>query len=596
MNERRQDFELLQAFARHRDEPAFAALVEKHLALVHGTARRKVEDPGAADEISQNVFAALARKAWRFAPDDSLPAWLHRASLLEAQAWLRGELRRRRREQIAAALGATMKTSDQQTALCALLPLLDEALLDLREKDRAALLLRYSENRSLREVGVSLGVSEDAAQKRVAAALDKLVRFFQRRGFRTASVAAAAGALQYHANAAPATLAAAVIRAAVHAAPPPMTGLAAGLARLASLTKIQKAAVCLLLAGAPVLWHFHDSRPAPAGPAPIVAATQASPAQTQPPRLQARLPVIEFPPAPIAAEPRAEPVQPAPLQKEYGVHVRGLVNLPGFKAVLLGVQHHSLDRSNAPPMLVRRLLREGEVFDDRSIRDAYVTFELLAVDMLNASVQLREDTLESVYELEGATKTAFRPGGPNPTLWLPNPTLDDFVDLYAAIVDRTVLWHPKWRGSQLSVAASPGDRTEATAILNQELRKHGIRALLDGERFALLVPDGMAQSITAGLRNVPRRTFTAEEYISSGAIDFFQADLSQVLPIYGELLGCKPINADKWRGRSISFRNQTALTRSETLYALDILLSWQELQVMVVDSTQFRVEPLGSRR
>src|SRR5512142_2746102 len=188
MNERPQDFELLQAFARHRDERAFAALVERHLALVHGTARRKVEDPGAAEEISQNVFSALARKAWRFAPDDSLPAWLHRAALLEAQAWLRGELRRRRREQVAGELGTTMKTSDQQTALRALVPLLDEALLDLRERDRAALLLRYAESRSLNEVGASLGVSEDAAQKRVASALNKLVRFFQRRGFRTASV------------------------------------------------------------------------------------------------------------------------------------------------------------------------------------------------------------------------------------------------------------------------------------------------------------------------------------------------------------------------------------------------------------------------
>jgi DNA-directed RNA polymerase specialized sigma24 family protein len=116
MNERRQDFELLQAFARHRDEPAFAALVERHLALVHGTARRKVEDPGAAEEISQNVFAALARKAWRFAPDDSLPAWLHRAALLEAQAWLRGELRHRRREQIAGELGASLPGGENHAA------------------------------------------------------------------------------------------------------------------------------------------------------------------------------------------------------------------------------------------------------------------------------------------------------------------------------------------------------------------------------------------------------------------------------------------------------------------------------------------------
>jgi hypothetical protein len=94
---------------------------------------------------------------------------------------------------------------------------------------------------------------------------------------------------------------------------------------------------------------------------------------------------------------------------------------------------------------------------------------------------------------------------------------------------------------------------------------------------------------------VPRRTFTTEEYIASGAIDL-QADLSQALPIYGELLGRQPINAKQWRGRSISFRNQTALSRSEALYALDILLSWQELQVVILDAKSFGVERLKSRR
>ena len=119
--------------------------------MVYATALRKLEDPGAAEEVAQNVFAALARKAWQFAPDDSLPAWLHRTTLLEAKMWPRGELRRRRREQTAAELGTTMKTPDEQPALRALVPLLDEALLSLREKDRTALLLRYYESQSLRD-------------------------------------------------------------------------------------------------------------------------------------------------------------------------------------------------------------------------------------------------------------------------------------------------------------------------------------------------------------------------------------------------------------------------------------------------------------
>src|SRR5438094_3514761 len=136
MNERQADFELLRGFVRRADQEAFAAVLRRHFDLVYATALRKVEDTGAAEEIAQNVFSALARKAWQFAPDDSLPAWLHKTALLESKSWLRGELRRRRREQTAAELGTTMKTPEDQPAFKALVPMLDEALLSLREKDR----------------------------------------------------------------------------------------------------------------------------------------------------------------------------------------------------------------------------------------------------------------------------------------------------------------------------------------------------------------------------------------------------------------------------------------------------------------------------
>jgi len=91
MNERRADSELLRAFARAGDQRALAEVIHRHLDLVNATALRKVADAGAAEEISQNVFMVLARKAWRFAPDDSLPAWLHKTALLESKYWLRSD-------------------------------------------------------------------------------------------------------------------------------------------------------------------------------------------------------------------------------------------------------------------------------------------------------------------------------------------------------------------------------------------------------------------------------------------------------------------------------------------------------------------------
>ena len=258
MNERRQDFELLQRFTRDGEQSAFADVVRRHLDLVFATALRKVADPGAAQEIAQNVFTVLARKAWQFAPDDSLPAWLHKAALLESKAWLRGELGRRRREQTAAELGTTMNTPEDQPAFNALVPLLDEALLSLREKDRTALLLRFYESHSLRDVGAAVGVSEDTAQKRVQTALEKLSEFFNRRGYKTATVAATAAALQHTAASASTVMVNAVVGAALQVAPPALVGLGVWLARLASLSRAQTAAVCVALAAVPVGWQLNE--------------------------------------------------------------------------------------------------------------------------------------------------------------------------------------------------------------------------------------------------------------------------------------------------------------------------------------------------
>ena len=262
MNERQSDFEWLQQFARAGSQTAFRDLVRRHIDLVFATALRKIGDAGGAEEISQNVFGVLAKKAWQFAPDDSLPAWLHKTTLLESQAWQRGDMRHRQREQIAAELGTTMKTPDAEPAFRALVPLLDEALLSLREKDREALLLRYYESRSLKDVGAALGVSDDTAQKRVQTALEKLSQFFQRRGFKTATVAATTAALQQTAISATSTTVSVVFNAAMQAAPPVLVGLSAWLARFASLSKVQTAAVCVAIAAGPLAWQINEQRAA----------------------------------------------------------------------------------------------------------------------------------------------------------------------------------------------------------------------------------------------------------------------------------------------------------------------------------------------
>ena len=587
MNERRADFELLRDFVRQHDQPAFATVVRRHLDLVYATALRKVESQEAAEEIAQNVFATLARKAWQFSRDDSLPAWLYRTTLLEAKEWWRGEVRRRRREQTAAELGTTMKTPDEQPALRALLPLLDEALLSLREKDRTALLLRYYESQSLREVGAALNTSEDAAQKCVASALEKVAQFFQRRGFKTGTIVATAAALQHTATSAPLVVANSVVQAAMQAAPPAAAGLIALLTRFFALTKIQKAALCTALLTIPALWVWNANRlaeKAAAADKPLkieVIVAREKPLRTETPTRQSTETAASDASSFVA------PIAPKPLpEKEYTIHLRAIVGLSDLKAALLEVQHHTLDRPGVPPFVARRILAEGEVFDDASIKGAPVRLELLQVDSGYGNVRVRENGEENVHELEGRELVQFSPGEAD--VCIANIGFDSLVDLYGELMNRTVLCYPvAIKDSSISLATSARDRVEAAKVFERIFQTNGIGTVLDGDKFVLLVPTNLVKSISATV-NKPRQSVSTAETFPAVSIYLKNVSLAETLPIYGALIGRRWIRSSEPPVR-ISFHNQTSLTKADIVYAFDTLFRWQNLKIVLVDDKSFKV-------
>jgi RNA polymerase sigma factor (sigma-70 family) len=161
-----------------KSQDAFTQLVRRHLDLVYSAALRQVRSPQLAEEISQCVFADLARAADKLKPDTILTAWLYHVTRRTAIDVIRRESRRQARERLAVEMAA-MNTAANWTHIE---PLLDDAMEALDETDRTAILLRYFENKSLREVGQSLGTSDDAAQKRVSRAVERLREFFSKRG------------------------------------------------------------------------------------------------------------------------------------------------------------------------------------------------------------------------------------------------------------------------------------------------------------------------------------------------------------------------------------------------------------------------------
>jgi RNA polymerase sigma factor (sigma-70 family) len=246
------DHELLAQYARTESDAAFATLVARYVNLVFSAARRFTGNPHHAEEITQAVFIVLARKAGALRRGTVLSGWLYQTARLTAANFVKGEIRRQRREQ-EAYMQSTL-TEPDAAAWQQIAPLLDEAMGRLGKADRNAIVLRFFENKTAQEVAVTLKVNEGAAHKRVNRAVDKLRKFFSKRGV-TLTAAAIAGAVAANSvQAAPAGLAGTIsVTAAKGAAvTATVTSLVKGTLKIMTYAKLKLAlgiSAGILLAG-----------------------------------------------------------------------------------------------------------------------------------------------------------------------------------------------------------------------------------------------------------------------------------------------------------------------------------------------------------
>jgi len=163
--------ELLQAFREKRSESAFTELVRRYAGLVYSVAKRRVTNPTLAEDITQLVFIRLAKTPPPAKSPGELAAWLHRITVnVTIDTW-RSESRRRNREQQATLMETVLPDNNAWEELA---PDLDNALDQLTTDDRETLLLRFFQQKTMRDVGTALGISEDAAKMRVSRAIDRL--------------------------------------------------------------------------------------------------------------------------------------------------------------------------------------------------------------------------------------------------------------------------------------------------------------------------------------------------------------------------------------------------------------------------------------
>jgi RNA polymerase sigma factor (sigma-70 family) len=252
------DAQLLHDYAMG-SEAAFRELVDRYINLVYSAAIRHLEEAPLAQDVVQTVFSALANKAKTLPRDVILGGWLYRHTCFVALQAARTERRRRARERQAVEMNALNDQVEPDWER--LTPFLDQAVQGLGTRDRNAVVLRYFEGLNLRSVGSALGVSEEAARKRVTRALEKLRSFFARRGVTLSATALAALLTEKAVVAAPAGMAATVSAAAL------ASGLAGAgstltLVKLIVMTKIKVGIVGAIVVAAVVtpLALQHQSR------------------------------------------------------------------------------------------------------------------------------------------------------------------------------------------------------------------------------------------------------------------------------------------------------------------------------------------------
>jgi RNA polymerase sigma factor (sigma-70 family) len=208
------DLQLLERFAHHKDETAFAALVQRHGPMVYGVCRRVLRRAEDAEDAFQATFLVLARKAAAVAWRESVGRWLYQVAYrLAAEA----RTRIARRDALEKQAAQRLKPADAQPEglpdVCAVL---DEALHGLPARYQEPLVLCYLQGLTRDQAAEKLGWSLRTLERRLAQGRERLRKVLTRRGV-TLSAALLAGSLTgIAADAAVSTrLVAATVRAAV---------------------------------------------------------------------------------------------------------------------------------------------------------------------------------------------------------------------------------------------------------------------------------------------------------------------------------------------------------------------------------------------
>ena len=262
------------------------------------------------------------------------------------------------------------------------------------------------------------------------------------------------------------------------------------------------------------------------------------------------------------------------------------MNAPGLDVALFEIQHTLVKRSNAPPVITTtsRLVGARQQFEDIAIKGGHFQFEVAEIDFPKQTVKTREAGEEHTYSLSEGS----RPARAGNWLHLENAAFKDVIDLYSQLAGRTVLLHPALDRASVSLEAEWTNRVpekaEIAAAFEEYFKSRGISTILDGERFVQLVPSNLSQKASLRAKELPA---AAADF---GSLYLEGAQLADVVQIYATASGRRRIDSEPLWG-SVTYLHATqALSKPEASYALETLLNWSGLRIILGDDNTFRLE------
>jgi RNA polymerase sigma factor (sigma-70 family) len=206
MSDVRNDAELLREYVQSGSREALGEIAQRYTDLVYSAAKRYTRDAHLAEDVAQAVFILLSQRAAKISEPGRLVGWLYQTTYFVAVNALKIQRRRRVHERAFAAQGKTMISDPEPDRWTEIAPVIDRAMAQLDGSSRDMLLMRYFQEKSVQEVATAMGLSVDAAQKRLSRALEKLRGKLGKQGVAVGASAAGTLLLEQSVEAAPVSL------------------------------------------------------------------------------------------------------------------------------------------------------------------------------------------------------------------------------------------------------------------------------------------------------------------------------------------------------------------------------------------------------